>query len=84
VRELAAFGSVLREDFGPTSDIDLLVTFETGADWSLIDHERMREELVTLIGRDVDLVSREGIERSTNWIRRQTILGTARPLDVPR
>ena len=84
VQELAAFGSLLRPDFGPESDIDLLVTFEPGADWSLIDHERMREELTGLVGRDVDLVSREGIERSANWIRRQTILESARPLDVPR
>ena len=84
VRELAAFGSVLRPDFGPESDIDLLVTFEFGADWSLIDHERMQEELTGLSGRKVDLVSRHGIERSANWIRRQMILETARPLDVPR
>jgi predicted nucleotidyltransferase len=84
VRELAAFGSMLRPDFSPTSDVDLLVTFEPDAEWSLIEHELMRDELEALLSRDVDLVSREGIERSANWIRRQMILETARPLDVPR
>lgn len=42
----------------------------------------MRLDLVDIVGREVDLVSREGIERSANWIRRQMILDTARPLDV--
>lgn len=84
VGELAVFGSSLRSDFGPSSDVDLLVTFDPDARWSLIDHERMREELTEIIGRDVDLVSRRGIERSANWIRRQAILATARPLDVSR
>ncbi|MBI3491738.1 MAG: nucleotidyltransferase domain-containing protein [Acidobacteria bacterium] len=82
VRELAVFGSLLRPDFGPASDVDLLVTFQSDAAWSLIDHERMKQELVDIVGREVDLVSREGIERSANWIRRQAILDTARPLDV--
>ncbi len=78
------FGSVLRSDFGPSSDVNLLVTFEPNARWSLIDHERMRQEVTDIIGRRVDLVSRRGLERSANWIRRQAILATARPLDVPR
>ena len=78
------FGSALRSDFGPSSDVDLLVTFEPNARWSLIDHERMRQEVTDIIGRRVDLVSRRGLERSANWIRRHAILATARPLDVPR
>ena len=82
VRGLALFGSLLRADFGPSSDVDLLVTFEPDAAWSLIDHERMRQEVSDIIGRNVDLVSREGLEGSANWIRRQTIFATARPLDV--
>ena len=82
VRGLALFGSLLRGDFGPSSDVDLLVTFETDAAWSLIDHERMRQELSNIIGRNVDLVSRKGLEGSANWIRRQRIFATAKPLDV--
>jgi uncharacterized protein len=77
IRELALFGSVLRDDFRPDSDIDVLVTFDTDADWSLLDHVRMQKDLEALLGREVDLVSRRGIERSANWIRRQAILNTA-------
>ena len=82
VNGLAVFGSVLRSDFGPPSDVDLLVTFDANAAWSLIDHERMEQELTEIVGRTVDLVSREGLEQSGNWIRRQMIFSTARPLDV--
>lgn len=78
--ELAVFGSVLREDFGPDSDIDLLVRFASDARWSLFDHARMERELEGLLGREVDLVSRSAVERSPNWIRREEILGTARTL----
>ena len=82
ISELAAFGSILRPEFGPSSDVDLLVAFEPDAAWSLIDHERMEQELTEIIGRPVDLVNRAGIERSANWIRRHEILATATPLDV--
>jgi hypothetical protein len=82
VCELAVFGSLLGPDFDATSDVDLLVTFEPEAAWSLLDHERMEQELTEAIGRKVDLVSRGGLERSANWIRRKAILDTARPLDV--
>ena len=82
--ELAVFGSALRDDFRPDSDIDLLVTFEPDAGWSLLDHARMEEELAALLGRPVDLVSRRAVEGSVNWIRRQAILETVRPLYVAR
>jgi len=77
VSELAIFGSALGENFGPESDIDVLVTFAADADWSLFDHVRMEQELKSMFKRDVDLVSRRAIERSQNWIRRKTILETA-------
>lgn len=77
IQELALFGSVLRDDFKPESDVDVLVTFDTDADWSLLDHVRIQKDLEALLGREVDLVSRRGIERSANWIRRQAILDTA-------
>ena len=82
MRGLELFGSVLRSDFGPDSDIDLLVDFEPDAGWSLFDHEAMRLELCALLGREVDLVSKRAIERSTNWIRRKAILESAVPFDV--
>ncbi len=84
VAELALFGSALRSDFTPASDVDLLVTFEPEADWSLLDHVAMEDELSAMLGRKVDLVSRRAIERSTNWIRRKAILETAEPLYVAR
>lgn len=80
IAELSVFGSVLREDFRPDSDIDFLARFTSDAHWSLFDHLRMERELVTLLGREVDLVSRTSVERSPNWIRREEILGTARTL----
>jgi hypothetical protein len=82
IAEFALFGSVLRDDFSPDSDLDILVTFAPEADWSLLDHVRMEMELKALLGREIDLVSRRAIERSSNWIRRQAILGTAQPFYV--
>jgi predicted nucleotidyltransferase len=74
VQELALFGSVLREDFRPDSDVDVLVTFAPGSSWSLFDVARMEDELKSLLGRDVDLVERRAVERSENYIRRKRIL----------
>jgi predicted nucleotidyltransferase len=75
--EFAFFGSMLRDDFRPDSDIDVLVTFAPDAQWSLFDHVDIQDELEALFGRKVDLVSRRGIERSRNYIRRKSILGSA-------
>lgn len=75
---LELFGSVLREDFRPGSDIDLLVTFASDNHWSLLDLVEMERELTELFGRKVDLVERSSIENSHNWIRREDILSSAR------
>lgn len=83
ITELALFGSALRDDFGPDSDVDLLVSFAPDAGHSLFDLVAMEEELEEMLGREVDLVERAGIERSENWIRRRAILSSAEPLDVP-
>ena len=84
VRELAVFGSALREDFRPDSDVDFLVSFEPDANWGLLEQATMYNELAVLLGRRVDLVSRRAIERSTNWIRRQAILDSAEVVHVAR
>jgi predicted nucleotidyltransferase len=73
VRELSLFGSVLRDDFGPESDVDVLVSFVDDAPWSLWDLTAMGDELAAIIGRRVDLVEKEGLR---NPFRRHTILGT--------
>ena len=77
ISQLALFGSALRHDFRPESDLDILVTFATGADWGLLDHIRMEQDLAAILGRDVDLLTRRSVEQSHNWIRRQQILDTA-------
>ncbi|MCB9446002.1 MAG: nucleotidyltransferase domain-containing protein [Ardenticatenaceae bacterium] len=75
---LDLFGSVIRDNFRSDSDVDVLVTFAPDAKWTLLDHVDMQDELKVILGRDVDLVSRHGIERSQNHIRRREILNSAR------
>ena len=61
ITELALFGSVLGDGFGPESDIDFLVTFAPEARWTLLDLVDMEQELEALLGRGVDLVSRRAV-----------------------
>ena len=82
VTELALFGSVLRDDFRPESDIDVLVAFSEDARHSLFDMVEMEAELKALFGREVDLVSRRGIERSRNHLRRKAVLQSAETIYV--
>ncbi len=80
IEELFLFGSALRPDFSDTSDIDLLVTFKPQSHPTLFDFVQMQEELSRLFQRPVDLVSRRGLERSANYLRRTEILSTAQSL----
>jgi uncharacterized protein len=68
------FGSVLRDDFRPDSDVDALVTFDPDSHPTLFDLVEMQEELEALFGRDVDLLTRRAVESSRNPERRQSIL----------
>ncbi len=77
IREFSLFGSVLREDFRPDSDIDVLVTFREDAKHTLFDLVHMESELKQILGHEVDIVSRRGIESSRNYIRRNAILNSA-------
>jgi predicted nucleotidyltransferase len=77
VRELALFGSALRDDFRPDSDVDVLVSFLPGVKPTLGDLDGMARELEDLFGRPVDLVERRAVEQSPNYLRRQKILSTA-------
>lgn len=76
ITEFALFGSVLREDFSPDSDIDVLVTFAPDADL-FADRERIRDELESILGRPVDVVYRRVIEQDRNYIIRRAILRSA-------
>jgi predicted nucleotidyltransferase len=73
IREFSLFGSVLRDDFRPESDIDVVVSFQAGARWSLLDLATMQEELSGILGRAVDLIEAEALR---NPYRRAAILGS--------
>ena len=75
--ELALFGSVLRDDFGPESDVDVLVRFDPQARHTLFDLAQMQDELSRTIGREADLIERAAVEGSLNYIRRKAILQSA-------
>lgn len=74
VDEMALFGSVLRDDFSPDSDVDVLVRFASEPTPGLFGLVRMEDELAGLFGRPVDLLTRDAIEHSRNYIRRRAIL----------
>lgn len=77
VTEFALFGSVVREDFGPNSDIDVLLTFQETTTWSLLDISAMQLDLEAIFGRRVDILTRRGVERSRNPYRKKAILESA-------
>lgn len=78
VTEFALFGSILRDDFRPDSDIDILVTFAPTAKRGLTETLQMRDELQAMFDREVDLLVKAAIERSENWLRRKQILESAK------
>jgi hypothetical protein len=80
IEELSIFGSALREDFRPDSDLDVLVRFSPEASWGLFDLMRMEEELKAIFGREVDLVERSAVEHSRNYVRRKAILNNLEPI----
>ncbi|HLB72887.1 MAG TPA: nucleotidyltransferase family protein [Sedimentisphaerales bacterium] len=80
ISRLAVFGSALRGELRPDSDIDLLAIFAEDAEWSMFDHYRMEDELVELLGREVDLISKEAVEENPNPIFRREILTSAREI----
>jgi hypothetical protein len=73
ITEFALFGSILRDDFRPDSDVDVLVSFAPDAKWSLWNIVEMKEELKTLFGREVDFVEKAPLK---NPFRRYEILST--------
>jgi predicted nucleotidyltransferase len=77
VTEFALFGSVLRDDFRPDSDIDVMVQFHPDAHPTFSTLDQMEAELKTIFDRDIDLITRQGIEASRNYLRRHEILSSA-------
>ena len=80
VTDLALFAPVLRDDFGPDSDVAGLVAFAPGARPSRFDLAEMEAELAELVGREVGLVTQRSVEESDNQIRRREIVGSAASL----
>jgi len=78
VQEFCLFGSALRDDFHPDSDIDIMLDFADGATWTLFDQVNMQQELREIFSREVDLVTRRGVESSHNINRRESILSSSR------
>ena len=77
VSELAVFGSALREDFHQESDIDLLISFKPDARWGLFDMVSMESELRNIFNKEIDLVEKNAVLNSANYIRRKGILDDA-------
>ena len=75
IKELALFGSVLRQDFRTESDVDVLVVFEPDDPWSLLDLASMKLELEAMFGRPVDVVEQAALR---NPYRRASILRSKR------
>jgi predicted nucleotidyltransferase len=71
LKELAIFGSAIRDDFRPDSDVDVLVVFQEPVEWDLFDLIHAQEELKHIFGREVDLVEKKAIQ---NPFRRRHIL----------
>ncbi|MGB3405143.1 MAG: nucleotidyltransferase domain-containing protein [Microcoleaceae cyanobacterium] len=84
VIEFALFGSVLRDDFCPDSDIDVMVQFHRDAHPRFSTLDRMETELKIIFDRDVDLITRQGIETSRNYLRRHEILSSAQVIYATR
>ena len=83
IQKLAFFGSVLREDFKSTSDVDVIVEFKKGYTPGL-SFFAMPEELKKILGREVDLLTFQGVKTSRNPIRRKAILESAQVYYVAR
>ena len=83
VIELALFGSIVRDDLRPESDIDVLITLGSTHSWGL-EIVTMREELSVLCKRSIDLLTRQSIENSRNALRCQEILESAEVIYVTR
>jgi len=83
ITEFALFGSVLRDDFClDSSDIDVLVSFAQDAHWTLFDLVDIEDGLKNIFGRDIDLLEKESIQQSRNYLRKKEILESYRVIYV--
>lgn len=80
VIHLSLFGSILRDDFQDDSDIDILLSFASNRRQGLLTLAKIKHELEALLNRPVDIVLKDSIITSENWIRKQEILSTAQTI----
>jgi predicted nucleotidyltransferase len=78
IRWLALFGSVLRDDFRPESDVDILIEFEPGHRYTYFTLAQIEEELASLLGRTVDL----HMPKTLHPFLRDKVLGQAEAVYV--
>lgn len=71
---LELFGSILRDDFNAESDVDFMAVWGNDAVFNLMDLVNAEEELAAICGRPVDLVSREAVEQTPNWLLRDYMM----------
>lgn len=74
ISEIALFGSALRDDFTESSDIDLLVEFKPDSGITLFNIVDLKDEFEKLFGREVDIVPKNAVKRSRNYLRKKAIL----------
>ena len=84
ISDLRVFGSILRDDFDAESDVDFLADFDDTIERDAFDHMEMEDELASIVGRKVDLVSRSAIEASGNRFYLKEIFATAEPVLAQR
>lgn len=82
IATLEVFGSVLRDDFRPDSDVDFIAKYLPEANWSLLDRVHMKHELGDMLDRDVDLLNRRALEHGRQTSRAAAILAKAQLLQA--
>ena len=82
IKRLSLFGSATRADFRLESDVDFLVELDPQAKIGFTEYLDMQEALADIVGRPVDLVERQMVEESRNYIRRRHILNHLEPIYV--
>jgi len=80
--EFALFGSVLRDDFGPESDVDVMISLLPKQRFGLMKYGRLIYDLSQIFGRDVDVVLRKELEASPNRIRKRDVLSNYKTIYV--
>lgn len=80
IAELSLFGSMLRDDFHPESEVEVLVVFAPEADWGFRDLLQMEKELTEILGRKADLIEERLVEQNRNYIIRRHLLRSTEPV----